>query len=117
MGNNLFSLGGLTVYLPSASPRAITIKPPLLHRLFPNKYLPDYDYFYIRETSKDTESKNDNISNILKLNIYLLSNYQRMKKIPMQDWLLMILPLLFIKCQIEKKTSQILSTFMQEWIY
>ena len=47
MGNNLFSLGGLNGYLPSASPRAITIKPPLLHRLFPNKSLPDYDYFYI----------------------------------------------------------------------
>ena len=39
MGNNLFSLGGLIDYLPSASPRAIIIKTPRLHRLFPNKHL------------------------------------------------------------------------------
>ena len=48
MGNNLFSLGGLIDYLPSASPRAITIKPPWPHRLFPNKQLLPSGYSYIQ---------------------------------------------------------------------
>ena len=53
IGNNLFSLGGLIDWNPSASPRDLIIKPPLLHRLFPNKSLPDYDYFYIMKKKFD----------------------------------------------------------------
>ena len=43
--NNLFSFGGLIEWNPLTLLRDLIIEPPLLHRLFPNKYLPDYDYF------------------------------------------------------------------------
>ena len=48
MGYNLFSFGDLIDYLPSASPRAIIIKPTWLHRLFPQKTTFDGWFFYIK---------------------------------------------------------------------